>query len=239
MQLFLLHFAGGNVFSFEFLRKESTNVDFIPLELPGRGKRHRENLIKNKDEAIADYCSQIKSLRNGEPYMIYGHSMGATLGLSVAAQMESAGDGPQSLIVSGNAGPGIKKRKDIVHHQLDDLNFKKELLSLGGIPEGISENEELFDYFLPIMRADFECLEKSFFSEKGLKLNIPIHALMGAGEETCHQIENWKNFTNHTFTSEIWDGNHFFIYKNAAALAHIFTSSVQKYLIHPNRNYYV
>lgn len=239
MQLFLLHFAGGNVFSFEFLRKEITHFDFIPLELPGRGKRHKEHLIKNKDQAIADYFQQIKSLRNGAPYLIYGHSMGATLGLSVAAKMEIAGDAPQALVVSGNAGPGIKKSSDILRHKLDDFNFKKELLSLGGIPAGISENEELFDYFLPIMRADFECLEKDPFSEKGLKLNIPIHAVMGAEEETCQEIENWKNFTEGAFTSEIWSGNHFFIHHNAAALAQIFTSVFQKQITNQNTNYHV
>lgn len=238
MQIFLLHFAGGNVYSFEFLRKEIPNADFIPLELPGRGKRHREQLITNKNQAIEDYYNQITSLRNKEPYLIYGHSMGATLGFSVAAKMEIAGDSPKSLIVSGNAGPGIKKSKDIIHHTLDDFNFKKELLSLGGIPEEISKNEELFDYFLPIIRADFECLEKDFFSEEGLQINIPIHALMGADEETCDKIENWKSFTHHTFTFDIWDGNHFFIYKNAAALANIFTS-VQKKINNQNRNYYV
>ncbi|MCD0465157.1 thioesterase II family protein [Flavobacterium sp. ENC] len=239
MQLFLLHFAGGNVYSFEFLRKEIKNSDFIPLELPGRGKRHRENLVTNKDQAIEDYCRQIQSLRNGEPYMIYGHSMGATLGLSVAAKMERTGDRPKALIVSGNPGPGIKKSKDFLYHELDDFNFKKELLRLGGISTAITENKDLFDYFLPIIRADFECLEKDFFSEKGLKVNIPIYALMGAGEETCDRIENWKNFTSHTFTSEIWSGNHFFIHNNAAALAHIFSSLMQKQITHPNTNYYV
>lgn len=225
MQLFLLHFAGGNVYSFEFLRKEISNIDFIPLELPGRGKRHKEQLMINKDQAIEDYCSQIKSLRNDEPYMIYGHSMGATLGLSAAAKMEALGDAPASLIVSGNPGPGIKKSKDFLYHTLDDSNFKKELLILGGIPKEISENKDLFDYFLPILRADFECLEKSFFSEETLKINTPIYALMGSDEENCDKVENWKNFTDHTFSSEIWNGDHFFIYKNAAALANIFMGS--------------
>lgn len=239
MQLFLLHFAGGNVYSFEFLRKEITNSDFIPLELPGRGKRHRENLITDKDQAIEDYYNQIKALRNGSPYLIYGHSMGATLGLSVAAKMEMAGDAPKALIVSGNPGPGIKKSKDFLYHELDDFNFKKELLNLGGISTAITENKDLFDYFLPIIRADFECLEKGFFSEEGLKLKTPIHALMGAGEETKNRIENWKNFTNGAFTSEIWNGNHFFIHNNAAALARIFTSLFQKQITNQNTNYYV
>jgi external thioesterase TEII len=235
MQLFLLHFAGGNIYSFEFLKKEITNIDFIPLELPGRGKRHRDKLITNKDQAIEDYYNQIKTLRNGEPYIIYGHSMGATLGLSIAAKLEIMGDSPELLIVSGNAGPGIKKSNDFLYHELDDFNFKKELLNLGGISTEITENNELFDYFLPIMRADFECIEKDYFSEKTIKLNSPIYALMGSDEENCNRIENWKNFTNNSFTHKLLSGNHFFIYKHAAELANIFT----KQLTNQNRNYYV
>ncbi len=239
MQLFLLHFAGGNVYSFEFLRKEIKALDFIPLELPGRGKRHKEKLIINKDQAIEDYYKQIKSLRNGEPYMIYGHSMGAALGFSVAVKMEADGDNPELLIVSGNPGPGIKKNKDFLYHQLDDLNFKKELMILGGIAKEIRENNDLFDYFLPIIRADFECLETGFSSEKDLKINTPIYALMGSDEDNGDKIENWKNFTNNTFTSEIWNGDHFFIYKSAVQLASIFISQHKKHLINQNRNYYV
>ena len=93
MQLFLLHFAGGNCYSYEFLikkilRSALSKIDCYALELPGRGKRLDEELIVDKNDAIVDYVSQIKKLRNGKPYIIYGHSMGATLGLSVVKKME-------------------------------------------------------------------------------------------------------------------------------------------------------
>lgn len=222
MQLFLLHFAGGNVYSFEFLKKGINGITFIPLELPGRGKRHREELIKDKNKAIEDYYNQIKSLRNGEPYMIYGHSMGATLGVSVAEKLENEGDSPEVLIVSGNAGPGVKKKNDYPLHVLNDAEFKQELIDLGGIPVELIQNQELFDYFLPIIRADFECIEKGQFSEKGIKLNTSIVALMGNSEETCGAIENWGTFTKSDFKCKVMEGDHFFIYKHAQEVSNIF-----------------
>ena len=77
MQLFLLHFAGGSCYSFDFLKQHlDSRFEFIPLELPGRGRRTNENLLNNKEKAINDYLAQIKLIRNGEPYVIYGHSMG-------------------------------------------------------------------------------------------------------------------------------------------------------------------
>ena len=173
IQLFLLHFAGGSCYSFDFLRSYiHKDIDFIPLEIPGRGKRFKENVLKDKKGAVQDYVNQIKSLRNDQPYLIYGHSMGATLGLSVVNEMQKKGDFPLQLIVSGNPGPGIKELEvKQQRYLMNDSDFKKELRKLGGVPEEVLESEELYEFFGPIMRADFEVLEKDDFSEKGIKID--------------------------------------------------------------------
>lgn len=221
-QLFLLHFAGGSVYSFDFLKKYiKPNIEFIPLELPGRGKRFSEGLLKNKKEAIEDYVTQIKTLRNSKPYLIFGHSMGATLGLSVVEKMEKRGDQPEALIVSGNPGPGIKKEDNTKRYLLEDAEFKIVLKELGGIPDEVLENDELYEFFSPIIRADFEVLENDDFSEKEIRLNTSLHGLMGDEEETCDRIENWRNFTNADFQFKIFKGNHFFINEHAQELAKV------------------
>lgn len=225
-QLFLLHFAGGSSFSFDFLKKKlDYNLMSTALELPGRGKRMNENLIKIKEEAIYDYCDQIVRLRNGAPFVIYGHSMGATLGLSVVSRLEKMGHYPEQLIVSGNAGPGIKRQKDYPRYLLSDSEFKEELRELGGIPEEVLTDDELYDFFGPIIRADFECLEKDSFLEKGIVLKTPIYAMMGNEEETSHEIENWSTFTNSNFQYRILKGNHFFIYNHPDEIAGVLKES--------------
>jgi len=221
-QLFLLHFAGGNIYSFNFLKRYMKSyIEFIPLELPGRGKRYNEELLKTKEEAVEDYVNQIKVLRNGNPYLIYGHSMGAILGLSVTAKLEALLDPPKQLIVSGNPGPGIKSHGNICRHLLDDFRFKEELKKLGGVPIELLENQEFDYYFVPIMRADFEVLEKDTFLETDIKLKTPINALMGSEEETCEKIENWRGFTTGNFQYKILSGNHFFIHDHPSELASI------------------
>ena len=224
-QLFLLHFAGGNSYSYNFIRKYlENNFEFHPLELPGRGKRISEKLLYNKKDAIEDYFKQIKKLRNNQPYLIYGHSMGATLGLSVSKMMEAINDAPEKLIVSGNSGPGISK-KDYKRYLLNDNDFKEELRELGGVPNEVLENEELFDFFNTSLRADFEVLEKDSFSEKDIVLKTPIYAIMGDEEETVAEINNWANFTANNFESNIWSGNHFFIHKYPHKLSKLITKS--------------
>ncbi len=225
-QLFLLHFAGGSCYSFDFFKKQiDPDIEFIPLEIPGRGKRFREELLKNKKSVIDDYFNQISNLRNNQPYLIYGHSMGATIGLSVTEKMESIEDPPCHLVVSGNPGPGIKEcnrsKEKIKRYLMKDDDFKKELRKLGGVPEEVLQNDELYKFFSPIMRADFEVLEKDNFSEEGIQLKTPIYALMGSDEETSSKISNWNAFTSKKFTSEILEGNHFFIYNHTEKITRV------------------
>lgn len=231
MQIFMLHFAGGNSFSYEFLRKEiSEYFDFIPLELPGRGKRSDEPLVYRKDAAVKDYVTQIKKRRNGQPYIIFGHSMGATLGLLVAKELENQQDAPHLLMVSGNAGPNIKREDTdgVPRYLLSDAEMKDFLRKLGGVPQQVLDNKDLFNYFNPILRADFEVIEKDSFDIKDKLQVTPILAMMGSNEERSDKIDNWGKYTNEDFQSTIMNGNHFFIYKNVSKIINLIETAASQ-----------
>ncbi|UWY30353.1 thioesterase domain-containing protein [Flavobacterium sp. TR2] len=227
-QLFLLHFAGGNIYSFEFLKSINTDFEMIPLELPGRGKRIKEKLLTSYQEAINDIYSQIITMLNGAPFMIYGHSLGATLALGVTDLLEKNNTPPQCLIVSGNPGPGVvteRKRSD-----LDRADFISMLKELGGLTEELLQSEELLDFVLPILRADFKIVEGDTFVENTI-VKAPIIAVMGDLEKYAGSISNWKTHTLSEFNSYILNGNHFFIYDNADKLIQIFEASYNEYKI--------
>lgn len=230
-QLILLHFAGGSCYSFDFMRKYfGYNIEFLPLELPGRGKRFEEKLLRDKGQGIQDYFEQIKKLRNKQPYSIFGHSMGATLSLSVANLMEKIGDPPSCLIVSGNPGPdaqSINKEKKY-RHLMNEQEFKEELRAIGGVPEEVLENDELFNFFNPILRADFELLEQGGFLESEIKLNVPIYAFMGSKEDDLESIENWNRFTYDDFNFKVFEGDHFFIYDHPTEISNIIKKITRK-----------
>lgn len=228
-QLFLLHFAGGSRYGFDFLKNYiSHDFEFIPLELPGRGRRFTEPLLQTKADVINDYLSQIRSQRNHLPYLLYGHSMGAMLGLSVVKGMELVNDPPLTLVVSGNAGPGLRHFKPENGEEepkkrflMNDDDFKQELRKLGGIPEEILQNNELYNLFSPIIRADFAISEKFNTHEQGISINTPVYALMGDQEDTADSITNWKTFTKAGFRYKVLPGDHFFIHDHPQELANI------------------
>jgi external thioesterase TEII len=217
-QLFLLHFAGGNKYSYNFLQKTITSdIEFIPIELPGRGERFKERLITEKKEAIDDLFLQIKRKRNGSPFIILGHSMGALLGLSVTRVLEEDDDFPEFFMALGNPGP-LKNHTIPTRYNLDDTTFKKRISEMGGIPSEILENQDAFAFFSKIMRADFECIEKGQGFENDVVIKTPIYAMMGSEESLNTKIENWKGFTESQFHHSILPGNHFFIHDNGTEI---------------------
>lgn len=196
-----------------------TDISIHALELPGRGNRAAETLITNTKAAIADYTHQINSKRNGAPYIIYGHSMGAIMGLYIVNKMEAQKDAPLQFIATGTPGPGIEKAGETPvqkKYTLPDEDFKNFLKELGGIPEEILTNKELFDFFSPILRADFQVIEED--TQTHTIIHTPIHAIMGSTEPKVAHIQNWKTHTTSAFKAQILPGNHFFIYKHPDVL---------------------
>lgn len=221
-QLFLLHFAGGNSYSYQFLKELLPDFEFLPLELPGRGRRIKEPLLHNFQEAADDLLQQISLLQKPGRFVLYGHSMGAVLALKVAWMLEARYRGPAHLIVTGNPGPGVRNNKK--RYELEGEALKAELRVIGGMPEEVLENQELFDFFAPVLRADFEVLEKdeelAFHTVK-----TPIHAIMGSREEAVEDIGSWQRYTSGGTTETVLEGNHFFIYDHAVRLADIIRKS--------------
>ncbi|WP_298511882.1 alpha/beta fold hydrolase [uncultured Kordia sp.] len=227
-QIFMLHFAGGNSYSFVFLKEKiSQTFEVHTLELPGRGKRFKEQLLTNSQEAIDDYVQQIRAKRNGKPFIIYGHSMGATLGLFVAKKLEKIIDMPEALVLTGSVGIGVKdeeEEKRGKRYLMNEEDFKQELRELGGVPEEVLENEELFSFFSPQMRADFKVIEEGLPTEN-FAIQAPIYAIMGTEEKCSDRLDNWKRFTASYCNCELWEGNHFFINDHSEALVRILEKS--------------
>ncbi|MDJ0762996.1 MAG: alpha/beta fold hydrolase [Myxococcota bacterium] len=223
--LFLIHFAGGNRYSFNFLTDYLHTFDFVPLELPGRGKRFSEQLLFDFEDATEDIAQQILYLHEGREFVVYGHSLGSLLGLAACSRLNHENINHRALIVSGNPGPGayIPKKR----HDLPKDEFVQELKVLGGLPEAVVKNAELFDYFEPVLRADFK-LAESNIEKRGMIISAPIYALMGRSEENADKIENWRNFTKTKFSYEVLNGDHFFIHDHPATIAYKITESYEE-----------
>lgn len=219
MKIITLHYAGGNAYSYRFMEEYFLEHEFINLELPGRGRRTREEKLNDSTAAVEDMFNQLNErLGGGEEYVIYGHSMGALLAFGVSSKMTQIGAPPRRLVVSGSAGPGVGEKKGVFNYP--DKEFQEELAQLGGMHEDLLNNEEIMSFFTPILKADFQIAEE-FKSEEYMPLKAPIHAIMGDAEVNAASIDNWKEYTTGHFEKSVLTGNHFFIHDHPKELAKI------------------
>lgn len=224
-RLFFIPFAGGNRYSYDSLKPFiSEQVEPFALELPGRGQRTRESRLKSIDEASADIFEQIRSNMTSK-YMIFGHSLGATLAFLACGLVEASGlQPPECLIVSGALPPS--KGKVNMIHLLPTEQFWTKLKDLGGINDAVLENVELREYAEPILRDDFEMVA-NFTPLKDKRINTPMKVLFGESEPiTMEEAEEWRTTTyRHTELYSI-PGGHFFIHESPARVAEIINASV-------------
>jgi surfactin synthase thioesterase subunit len=223
-QIFFLHFAGGNKYSFKFILPFLNQFNVHCLELPGRGMRMSEKLVTEFDCAVNDYFGQIIKLAHTN-FAIFGHSMGAILMLRLVKRLEKAGKFPFCVFISGNPGPSAITKKD--RHLFNKPEFKEELIKYGGMPKEVLDDEELYDFFEPILRADFEVVARGYDMDQPV-ISSPILAMMGNEEHGVEKIDTWRAYTKSSFESRCFQGGHFFIYDHPKAISLLVEDSYNK-----------
>ena len=232
LTLFGLPFAGGNAYSYRPLAEHmSAEINFVPLELPGRGRRVGEPLLEDiaalADDVLAQIGPQLEA-----PYALYGHSMGANLVYLLAHRIEQL-DSPRPLhlFVSGCAAPSISpKPEHQQRHRLPRGAFVHMLRQLGGCPPEILANDQLMEFFEPIIRADFTA-NACFEPPARPPLEIPITALSGSADEvSLSAVEAWAEETRGPFSVHAFPGDHFFIFAHAALISALFAREMAVHL---------
>jgi len=125
-----------------------------PVELPGRGVRMKEALLRDFDQIIDDLSQRLlrEELRR---YAFFGHSMGALLAYGCAqAIMDCCRKPPSALVAACSAAPS--RRSDARLAALKgDAVLIEEIRRLGGTPEEVYEHEDLLRLTLDVLAADF------------------------------------------------------------------------------------
>ena len=227
IRLFCLPFAGGNSYSYRDWQKKTADfVDVVPIELPGRGRRSAEPLLRSTDQLAEDIFRQIESLLC-EPYAVYGHSFGACLSYLLTRRIIAAGlPEPMHLFCSGRQAPCVKKDRDN-RHQLPRPEFIEMLREMGGCPEEILNDDELMDYFEPIIRADFQA-DADYAYQQVPAFDIPLTVMIGLqdGETTREGGLQWQRETVRGITFRSFQGGHFFIFVHLDEIGRLISDSL-------------
>lgn len=223
-RIYFLPFAGGSSYSYtNFASILPKHLEFRSLEVPGRGTRINDALLKNAHELCDDFFAQLQE--DGafdKPYILFGHSMGALLGFLLLHKIKEENlPLPQHFYASGRGGPSFPDERE-QYYLLSDLDFKQKLKELGGSPKEVLEHDTLMDFFLPILRADFELVETYNYTQKE-PLNIPITVFIGDKDEaTFEEAQAWQEESTQKVQIHVLPGDHFFLFEQASAICSIF-----------------
>jgi surfactin synthase thioesterase subunit len=223
--LYCLPFAGGNALSYrDFQSHVSKEIQIMPLDLPGHGKRIKEPLLTEIETIVSDLFAQIKTDIKHQPYAIYGHSMGSLTGYLLSKHILSSGyPTPRHLFFSGKNGPSKKSDKPD-KHRLAKKDFLDNINELGGMPREILEHAELMDFFEPILRADFKAIE-TYFYQATSPMNIPITLLQGLTDQEVSEsgLQAWQEETLQPISLKKFKGGHFFIFDHLPEMGQLFS----------------
>ena len=219
MRLFCLPYSGASALTYlRWRRQLPTAVELCPVELPGRGSRLGEPLQTDFARLTAQLAQELLP-RAREPYVLFGHSLGALLANELAQRLSEQGAPPRALIASGTAAPTEREDydRDLSRPKSDD-ELIADLRQRGGTPEEVLGNAELMALTLPVLRADF-LLCGSHLPRPQPVLDCPLWVWGGRQDQaTPAQLHAWARQTRGPCQLDWFAGGHFFIHSEQAAV---------------------
>lgn len=213
MKLYCFPNAGGmSTMYAQWKRYVRADVHCIPVELAGRGMRSSEPLYKSFEELLEDVMHHVLKDWSDEPYALFGHSMGSTIAFEVAHRMRERGlQPPDHLFLSARRPPHSRREK--VYHLLGEEEFNLEMMKLGGINEELFADESYRTFFMPILKADIENLEKYKPPLRECQQVASDMSVLYGTEDTPSREDllEWKQYTLGNFRMQAFSGGHFYL----------------------------
>lgn len=218
-RLFCFPFAGGGASAYyPWKDRIIADVELVRIHLPGRETRLREPLATCVKPLVETLVEELISWMD-RPFAFFGHSMGALLAFELAKELRRRYNLlPAHLFVSGFWAPHLPPPRPPFSH-LPNSEFIDRVREYGGIPELVSQNEELMEIFTPILRADFQIIETYRYRPE-MPLECPLTAFGGFSDPKIgrEKISAWKIHTSNCFTTNFFPGGHFFVHTSEASV---------------------
>ncbi|MBP7654173.1 thioesterase [Candidatus Dependentiae bacterium] len=215
-KLFCIPYAGGSATVFyKWKNLLISDIELIPCELSGRGSKISQPLYDSISAAADDVLKTIIKNLNESHYAFFAHSMGTLILYELLYKINFLNLMPPVIsIFSGRFPPHIKPSK--IHYNQPRSEFINDLRETGGTSEEILNNDELLDFFIPIIRADYKITETYEFSNHKEKFNHDIAVFYGSNDADVKEsdVYQWKNYTNKKCNFYKFNAGHFFINDN-------------------------
>jgi medium-chain acyl-[acyl-carrier-protein] hydrolase len=194
-------------------------IDFCPVELPGRAARFAERPFTAMSALIEQLNAALRPLM-GVPFAFFGHSVGSCIAYQAARQLRSVDQrGAVHLFVSGRGSPPFASADRRPARARSDQELLAILHEFGGTPAAVMQCPELVAALLPALRADLALVEEYEIAPRD-QIACAISAFGGADDPACSgSLQSWGNLTRGKFRTCVFPGGHFYFSAAPDALA--------------------
>ncbi len=188
-------------------------VGFRALELPGHGRRFDEPCVVDAAVAVRDLIDRL----DGPVDAVYGESLGAYIGLAVAAQLPQAR--PPVLLAVSNTPPSVREAPP-AGKASSPAEAVARLTAMGGeIPAEVMTDPVLSARAFPLMRDDL-LLSGSFVETlRTTRCAGDIQVVAGQNDTSTGRLEEWARHTSGRCSVLTMPGGHLLSAARPAAVA--------------------
>ncbi|MCR6488779.1 alpha/beta fold hydrolase [Amycolatopsis sp. OK19-0408] len=213
----LPHAGGSASFYFPLARALAPAIDVLAVQYPGRQDRRHEPNIDSLGE-LADRVADAVALLDGQPVVLFGHSMGALLAYEVALRMGDAG--PAHLFASGRRAPS--RYRDDRFHLMSDRDVLAHVRRLGGPGSELLDDPEIQSMVLPLFRNDYRAVE-TYRHDPVAVLDCPVTVLNGDRDTlvSSEEAQAWAGHTRGPSDIVVLPGGHFYLADHTERIAQL------------------
>ena len=221
MQLFCFTFAGGTAAFFNQLEEACVpQIEFIKLEYPGHGLRHKEKLCNTFQELSRDLYAQIQGKYSGDKYALMGYSMGSIAVLETLRYLIGKGELPWPKYIF-LAAHEPKVVVDLDKYSSEEINdyVKNRTILFGGVPDQLLDNKSFWRMYLPLYKADYLMISRYNFKNLEFTSDIPATIFYSETDTPRTGMEQWKKYFIGSCELIEYSGTHFFINEHCEEMA--------------------
>lgn len=229
VKLFCFPYGGGSATIYHDWKKYlSKNIELHPVELAARGSRMRDPNYDSIDEAADDVLKIIRNDLEIAPYAFFGHSLGSMIAFELAYKIRKEGlPYPIHIFFAGRGAPHMPWHEKKKYYKLQEDEFRKEVMALGGIPKEFLEVPEFMDMLFTLLRGDYKIAETYSFIEKDAPLDCGITLLNATNDEASREdIEAWKVHAGKECNVHYFEGGHFFLREETEKILDIINATL-------------